>query len=111
MTTTEQRRVELLSQTRNLYKDKGSVPAIHPRYGNAYQKLYGRQKEETSGSSLGVRIFFSFLLFVVFAGLDYSEFCVSNYSSNDIIEVISQDITIENTEIENIDIENSLETW
>lgn len=111
MNVTEQRRIDLLTQTRNLYKDKGSIPAIHPRYGNAYQKLYERPKEGTGRSSLGFRMFLSFLLFVGFASLDYSGIYVSNYGSEEIIEVISQDIQAENVEIENIDIENSLETW
>lgn len=132
MTETEKRRVELLSQARNLYREQQSIPAVHPRYGAAYQKLYGSgEKEKTS--TLGVRAFLALMLFVLFAGMDYGEIQIMEYQSDEIVEVLSQNVTvlkdtisieetgdlledatsIEETDnlLEEMNVENLQETW
>ena len=35
MNDAERRRQELLEQTRALYNDRRTIPAVHPRYANA----------------------------------------------------------------------------
>ena len=65
MTELEQRRIELLRQTRKLYAEN-CIPAIHPRYKNAYSSLYGREETKEKESSLGVRMIIAILLFCLF---------------------------------------------
>lgn len=38
MNDAERRRQELLEQTRALYNDRRTIPAVHPRYANDKQK-------------------------------------------------------------------------
>ena len=40
MNESERRRRELLRQTRKLYDENISLPAVHPRYGNIIHELY-----------------------------------------------------------------------
>ncbi len=126
MTETEKRRIELLSQTRNLYREQGSIPAIHPRYRATYQKVYGAEHEKMPKGSLHIRMFIAMLIFVLYAGLDYNELELYQYHSDEIISVISQSIVVQGSENieenittsdeieeelliqEEIDIENSL---
>ncbi len=132
MTETEKRRVELLSQARNLYRDQQSIPAVHPRYGATYQKLYGNEEKDKT-STLGVRTFLALMLFVLFAGMDYGGIEIMEYQSDEIVEVLSQSVTvledaisieetdnlledatsIEETDnlLEEMNIENLQETW
>ena len=42
----KRRRQELLEQTRALYNDRRTIPAVHPRYANAYHYLYGKSQED-----------------------------------------------------------------
>ena len=65
MTELEQRRIELLRQTRKLYAEN-YIPAIHPRYKNTYSSLYGREETKEKESSLGVRMIIAILLFCLF---------------------------------------------
>lgn len=95
MTETERRRRELLEQTRSLYQDKSTAPAVHPRYGNAYKKLYGETEELEGNSSLWIRIALALICFVVFAGIDYTDQTILNYKPNEIVEVLSSNIISE----------------
>lgn len=109
MTEAEKRRKELLDQTRLLYHDRNVVPAIHPRYGATYAKLYGREKNEKSegvASSLGARLFLSLLLFVLYASANYNNLALMNYQCEDVIEVISQNIILEEIEQEDIEVDD-----
>lgn len=65
MTELEQRRIELLRQTRKLYSEN-NIPAVHPRYKNTYSSLYGREESKGSESSFGVRMIIAILLFCLF---------------------------------------------
>ena len=51
-----------LEQTRALYNDRRTIPAVHPRYANAYHYLYGKSQEDinedTKGGTFGIRLFF-----------------------------------------------------
>lgn len=121
MTDTEKRRMELLAQTRNLYQGGSTIPAIHPRYKSTYEELYCDTKEKGTISSFNIRLILAVLLFVIFAGMNYTETAILDYQTNEITEVISYNFIVEeeaveedmdeNEEMQNVDIENSAETW
>ena len=74
MTEIEKRRITLLQQTRKLYSEKNTPPAIHPRYKGVYQSIYKNEtttKEEKTKSSFGTRFFIALLLFGVFVVASY----------------------------------------
>ena len=64
MNESQKRREELLKNTRKLYDSEKKGTYIHPRYQSGYVFSEKEKKEETS--SLGIRILFSMLLFLVF---------------------------------------------
>lgn len=100
MTDTEKRRIELLAHTRNAYQDKVFVPAIHPRYGNVYSKLYHSNNADTDmnelKSTFRTRLLLAILLFVVYASADLNSINIGEYSCYEFIEVVSQNIEVEN---------------
>ena len=69
MTETEKRRIALLQETRKMYSEKNTPPAIHPRYQSAYQSIYKNDEfsrgEKESGSFV-VRTVVAILLFCMF---------------------------------------------
>lgn len=65
MNQAEKRRQRLLEETRNLYSDKGPLPAVHPRYKAAYQKLYPDESEMKKGS-FGIRCGICMIAFVLY---------------------------------------------
>ena len=69
METSEKRRRKLLEQTRALYSDKGKIPAVHPRYGAAYHRIYEQEEAAMPKGTFGIRLA-SLLLFIYL-------FCVS----------------------------------
>lgn len=75
MTDAERRRIELLEQTRKLYSDKNSVPAVHPRYQSAYHSLYKNeiQEERKKTGTFGARTVIAILLFCLFLAASRSE--------------------------------------
>lgn len=93
MNESEKRRKMLLERTRELYNDKYTPPAVHPRYGAAYRRIYGGE-DETSVSTLGIRTFFCLLLFLLFVAMDYKGEEVLNIGSDEIIETISEDLDV-----------------
>ena len=42
-----------LEQTRALYNDRRTIPAVHPRYANAYHYLYGKSQEDINEDTKG----------------------------------------------------------
>ena len=54
MNESEKRRKKLLEETRSLYSDWRTPPAVHPRYRAAYRRLY--PGEETEEGSAGMQI-------------------------------------------------------
>lgn len=64
MNDSQKRREELLKNTRKLYDSGNSGRTIHPRYQSEY--VFGSKKETEEKSSLGIRILFSMLLFLLF---------------------------------------------
>ncbi len=94
MNENELRRRELLEQTRSLYKDSATVPAVHPRYNNIYKELY-TEKNTTKKSSFTARLATALILFVLFATIDYNQLEIGNYGSELVVNVISTDINID----------------
>ena len=65
MNQAEKRRQRLLEETRNLYSDKVPLPAVHPRYKAAYQKLYPDESEMKKGS-FGIRCGICMIAFALY---------------------------------------------
>lgn len=81
MTELEQRRIELLRQTRKLYGDN-NIPAVHPRYKNTYSSLYGREEIKDNESTFGVRTIIAILLFCLFVLANQKEMKEADVVSN-----------------------------
>lgn len=94
MNQSEERRRELLKQTRRLYDDRW-IPAVHPRYGNLYRELYQEDTKETNGGSFMFRLALGILLFVCYVWMDYSQVPVMNVNSDQIATQIEKQLNIE----------------
>lgn len=94
MTEIEKRRSELLAQTRDIYKEKKSPPAIHPRYQSAYLSLYKDETEEipASPNTFLIRTLIAFFVFVLFFVIDYRKETFGTVDSQSIIEAIHTDL-------------------
>lgn len=96
MNATEKRRKELLEQMRRLYSDRREPPAVHPRYGSAYRKLYGSDSsEETSQSTFGIRLFLAALLFAAFITMKQQDYKIFKVDSQRIVKEIGTDLHVE----------------
>lgn len=84
----EARRRQLLNETRNLYRDDGMIPAVHPRYRFAHNSLYP-EDEELPKSSLKLRIVLSICLFLCYVALDYKQTTIAHIDSAVIRQQIS----------------------
>ena len=80
-TDTEKRRRALLAQTRSLYSEKSFSPAVHPRYRNAYNSLYGDGEDMESSGLFGLRVILCCLLFIGFVMMDNYDITVADVSS------------------------------
>jgi len=70
MKETEKRRMELLHETRKMYSERYTPPAVHPRYQVAYQSIYqneGMSTDEPSNRSFAIRTMVAVLLLCLFA--------------------------------------------
>lgn len=103
MNNPEERRRELLRQTRKLYDEKKEIPAIHPRYGRIYNDLYkdSAAPETPSGGTFYIRLAVGILCFVCFVYMDQNKTKVAEVDSSAIV-----------TEIEkNMDTDTIKEVW
>ena len=94
MTDVEERRQKLLRETRRIYSDKNSPPAVHPRYQSAYRTLYetdGDELSNTRGTFL-IRIVIAVLLFAVVAVMDVRNETIGTVDSGSIISYIQQSL-------------------
>ena len=78
-----------MEQTRELYSDRRSIPAVHPRYGMAYREIYGEDQIPVRGT-LGLRAFLCFMLFAVFVTMKTQE----KEDSDRIVEEITYDLDV-----------------
>lgn len=100
MTETQKRRQDLLSQTRRMYQEQYAAPAIHPRYGNIYHNLYDTTKDTSEKQKSRMNIFYiriivSLMIFALYAGMDIQGITIGTYSSEEIVEAVSQNIVVE----------------
>ena len=93
MNDSEKRRRQLLEETRSLYSDRNSPPAVHPRYKFAYARLYGSEDEMASGT-FGLRLFLCFMLFAAFVAMDNNGITVKSVSSDRIVQEITTDLDV-----------------
>lgn len=95
MNDSERRRRELLRQTRKLYEERGTIPAVHPRYGRIYHDLYREHTDENrelSGGSFYLRLVIGILCFVCFVYMDQSSDEAVHAGSSAIVEQIGNDL-------------------
>lgn len=90
----EKRRRELLEQTRELYNERRSIPAVHPRYGMAYRKLYEEEQATAAHGTFGLRMVLCLLLFAAFVAMDKNGSEVMNVDSSRIVEEITYDLDV-----------------
>lgn len=97
MDDAQKRRQELLSQTRKIYSDKNKVPVVHPRYGNFNLGTSENANNISDGkvNYFKLRLTIALILFVLYAGIEYTGIEIGEYSSQEVIEVISQSIDIQ----------------
>jgi len=96
MNQTEKRRKELLENAQTAYRDRGVIPAVHPRYRASYTSLYNDDEEALFLSgTLGLRLFICALLFALFVAIDYKEASILNVDSKRITEEIGCDLNIQ----------------
>lgn len=90
MNESEKRRKQLLEQTRGMYSDKRTPPAIHPRYQSLYSRLYddGDSGSQMEKGTFGIRAFICILLFGLFVAVDYKGTEVANVSSHKVVKQI-----------------------
>ncbi len=94
MNDPEERRRELLKQTRQLYDDTW-IPAVHPRYGNLYKELYSDETAETPEGSFAFRLALGILLFVCYVWIDRAQIPVMNVDSSQIAVQIEKQMNVE----------------
>lgn len=94
MNQSEKRRMELLEQTRNLYSDRRTAPAVHPRYGAVYNKLYADQDGKSSPGTFGIRVFLCFMLFAAYVTMDTKGIEVKSVGSERIVQEITTDVDV-----------------
>ena len=93
MNDSEKRRRQLLEETRSLYSDRNSPPAVHPRYKFAYSGLYWSEDEMAPGT-FGLRLFLCFMLFAAFVAMDNNGITVKSVSSDRIVQEITTDLDV-----------------
>ena len=93
MNDSEKRRRQLLEETRSLYSDRNSPPAVHPRYKFAYARLYGSE-DEMAPDTFGLRLFLCFMLFAAFVAMDNNGITVKSVSSDRIVQEITTDLDV-----------------
>lgn len=94
MNDSEKRRQRLLEQTRELYGERRTIPAVHPRYGAAYRQIYSDEQAGLPPSSFGIRLFLCLLLFAAFVSIDKNQGEVMHVSSSRIVDEITTDLDV-----------------
>ncbi|MCI9421702.1 MAG: hypothetical protein HFG81_03175 [Dorea sp.] len=94
MNDSEKRRQRLLEQTRELYGEKRSIPAIHPRYGAAYHQIYSDEQPQIPPSTFGIRLFLCLLLFAAFVSMDKNKSEVMHVNSSRIVDEITTNLDV-----------------
>lgn len=91
----EERRKELVRKSRTMSDKGGFIPAIHPRYSNLYNELYGEENDRKSKSTLGIRMLLGFAAFACYVWMDHAEVPVGNIYSSQIVNQIEKNIDMD----------------
>ncbi len=94
MNSAEKRRKQLLEETRRLYRDRRDLPAVHPRYGSAYSRLYEDEEDRYPAGTFGIRVFLCLLLFAAFVTMDRQKYEVFHMDSSQIVQEITADLDV-----------------
>ena len=94
MNESEKRRRDLLRQTRKLYDENSTLPAVHPRYGHLIHELYEDEEKQPKGSFF-MRAVLGALCFLCYVWIDSSNIEVADVSSNQIAEQIERQMDTE----------------
>ena len=103
MTESERRRIKLLKDTRERYRDRGEVPAVHPRYRSTYQSLYEDPEEETEENTFqtfGFRTILCVIAFIIFAIMDREGESVFRVNSDQVYDQITKDTDVKSELLE-----------
>jgi hypothetical protein len=98
LTETEKRRIQLLDETRERFRDRREIPAVHPRYQAAYHELYDRMydgADDRAVSTFGIRSFLCVITFIVFLIMNSEQIELLHMSSSDIVDEITTNLDIE----------------
>ena len=88
-------RRDLLRQTRKLYDENTSLPAVHPRYGNLIHELYDKEGQEEPHSSFFIRAALGILCFVCYVCIDTNKIEVAEVGSEQIVNQIEKQKNVE----------------
>ena len=91
MNELEKRRKDLLIQTRHLYNEKYTPPAIHPRYRTTYHALYD-SKGEVKRKKLWLRIIVILLMLLMIYIVYQQGVKTGNINYEAIIDTIKNDL-------------------
>lgn len=94
MNESEQRRKRLLEETKNLYNDRRTPPAIHPRYQSCYNKLYGSDSDSEPKSTFAIRGMICILLFCLFVSADYKKQTIGKIDSKALTKGIEHQVDL-----------------
>ncbi len=94
MNSSEKRRKELLERTRMMYSDRREPPAVHPRFGSVYGRLYDGEEETPPVGTFGMRLFLCLLLFAAFVAMEKQEYEIFHMDSAQIAEEIGRDFNV-----------------
>ena len=89
MNESEQRRRELLKQTRHMMEREDQLPAVHPRYKLSYEDLYGGSERIEKGT-FGIRTFICMICFAIFAFMQKEEKTILHVNSVKVIQEVTK---------------------
>ncbi len=94
MTDIERRRLELLTQTRNMYSEKSFPPAVHPRYQAAYRSIYGKQEleKQTTYHPFIIRAVIAIIIFASFFFMNQQQYTIGTISSQEIVGEVQKNL-------------------
>lgn len=98
MSESEQRRKELLNEARYMNRDRNGIPAIHPRYRNAYSRIYTDRDSmdgQEGGSTLGIRVFVCLLLFGLYVAADHESLSLGKVDAVSVVQQIEHQTDIQ----------------
>lgn len=98
MNESEERRRQLLRQTKRLYEENSFIPAIHPRYGHIYHDLYDKENKEGPKGSFFFRFSLGLLCFICYVWMDYGKMDVASVNSDKIRTQIEKQMDLDTVE-------------